>query len=179
MTDLVPLDNLITALRGATSGGKSGAFFITTENQHSAMITLSEGVITGLKFRSARGYDAAAALAKVEQLKYQTAAEPTELPGENEINTNAVLEILSTGDPARTAADSGRAAPGIDLEALRSRYIAAIGPIAGALFDEAVDELGDRLGSREGVDELIQKLAAQIDDEGEAESFLRDARTGL
>ena len=89
MSDPVPLDNLITALRSATEGGKSGAFFITTENQHSAMITLRSGMITGLKFRSARGYDAASALAKVDSLKYQTAAEPTELPGESDINTRS------------------------------------------------------------------------------------------
>lgn len=181
MSELVPLNNLTTALRTATSGGKSGAFFITTEDQHSAMITLSRGTITGMKFRSARGYDAAEALARVGNLKYQTAAEPTELPGETEINTRAVLEILTTGSAAGAGGegDSAATAPGVDLDALRSRYIAAIGPIAGALFDEAVDEVGDALGSPHGVEQLIQKLAAQIDDQNEADSFVRDARSGL
>jgi len=180
MSDLVPLSQLITALRSATEGGKSGAFFITTENQHSAMITLSGGTITGFKYRSARGYDAASALAKVAQLKFQSAADPTELPGEGELNTRAVLEILSTADEEIAAAAAARVGGAqIDLEALRTRYVAAIGPIAGALFDEAVNEMGEDLGTPEGVDKLIEKLADQIDDENEAASFLQDARAGL
>lgn len=179
MSEFVPLNNLITALRGATDGGKSGAFFITTEDQHSAMITLSNGTITGLKFRSARGYDAASALAEVARLRYQTAAEPTELPGETDINTRAVLEILATGSTDESPGAAEAQAPGVDLDALRSRYIAAIGPIAGALFDEAVEEVGDALGTPDGIEQLIQKLAAQIDDQNEADSFLRDARSGL
>ena len=172
MSDLVPLDNLITALRSATDSGKSGAFFITTENQHSAMITLKSGAVTGLKFRSARGYDAASALAKVARLKYQTAADPTELPGEAEVNTRAVLEILATGGSGEQEGGGEAAAPrDVDLDAIRSRYIAAIGPIAGALFDEAVTEMGDSIGSREGVDQLIRKRAVQNDDKAEAERF--------
>lgn len=178
MSDFVPLSTLVSALESATAAGKSGAFFITTDNQHSAMITLNGGTITGVKFRSARGYDAASALAQVEQLKFQSAAEPTDLPGEGSINTRAVLEILSTGDATAGETASSAAAAAFDLEALRTRYVSAIGPIAGALFDEAVAELGDDLNSAEGVDQLIRKLADQIDDEAEAASFLRDARSG-
>lgn len=177
MSNLVPLNNLVTALRAATSGKKSGAFFITTESQHSAMITLSEGNITGLKYRQARGYDAASALAQITQLKYQTAAEPTELPGESDLNTRAVLEILATGDPEAGAASLASAEASLDLDNLRQQYVSAIGPIGGALFDEVVDELGDKLGTSDGARQLVERLAEQIDDENEAKKF-RQAAAG-
>ena len=172
MSELVPLSNLVAALQAATGAGKSGAFFITTDQQHSAMVTLSGGTITGVKFRNTRGYDAATSLSKVGQLKYQSAAEPTELPGETPVNTSAVLEILTTGDSSAAASDS--AAPAIDVDAVRQRYISAIGPIGGALFDEAVEDLGDELSKPAGVRQLIERLVEQIDDEAEAASFRND-----
>jgi len=171
MSNLVPLNNLVTALRAATSGKKSGAFFITTESQHSAMITLSEGAITGLKYRQARGYDAASALAQIAQLKYQTAAEPTELPGESDLNTRAILEILATGSAESGAVAAASSESSVDLDALREQYVSAIGPIGGALFDEVVDDLGDQLGTPDGARKLIEQLAEQIDDEAEAKKF--------
>lgn len=175
MSNLVPLNNLVTALRAATSGKKSGAFFITTESQHSAMITLSEGTITGLKYRQARGYDAASALAQITQLKYQTAAEPTELPGESDLNTRAILEILATGSAESGAAAAASSGSSIDLDTLREQYVSAIGPIGGALFDEVVDDLGDQLGTPDGARKLIEQLAEQIDDEAEAKRFRQAA----
>lgn len=172
MSEPVPLSNLVNALKAATDAGKSGAFFITTDQQHSAMVTLSGGTITGVKFRNTRGYDAATSLSKVGQLKYQSAAEPTELPGETALNTETVLEILRTGESS-AASDRG-AAPAIDLDAVRQRYISAIGPIGGALFDEAVEDLGTELGKPAGVRQLIERLVEQIDDESEAASFRSD-----
>ena len=174
MSDPVPLSNLVSALKSATEGGKSGAFFITTDQQHSAMVTLFKGTITGVKYRNIRGYNAASSLAAVAQLKYQSAAEPTELPGETALNTKAVLEILTTGDTSEST-EGGGPAPAIDLDDLRQRYISAIGPIGGALFDEAVDDLGDSIGTAEGVRQLVDKLAEHIDDDGEASSFRSDA----
>lgn len=175
MSDPVPLSNLVSALKSATEGGKSGAFFITTDQQHSAMVTLSRGTITGVKFRNTRGYDAASSLAGVAQLKYQSAAEPTELPGETALNTKAVLEILTTGETSESTEGGEASAPAVDLDSLRQRYISAIGPVGGALFDEAVDDLGSTIGTAAGVKQLVEKLVEQIDDEGEAASFRRDA----
>lgn len=172
MSEPVPLSNLVSALKAATDAGKSGAFFITTDQQHSAMVTLKGGSITGVKFRNTRGYDAATSLSKVVQLKYQSAAEPTELPGETAVNTSAVLEILSTGE-STTAVDEG-STPAIDFESVRQRYISAIGPIGGALFDEAVEDLGEELTKPVGVRQLVERLVEEIEDEAEAASFRND-----
>lgn len=178
MSDLVPLEDLVAALRSATESGKSGAFFITTEQQHSAMITLARGRITGMKYRQARGYDAAAALAGMAQLKYQTASEPTELPGEGDLDTRTILEILTTGNaPRATEPTPAQRAP-LDLDGLRERYVAAIGPVGAALFDELVEELGERIATAEGVGLLIERLTEQIDEEEEARRFRHDARAG-
>lgn len=178
MNDLVPLEELVAALRSATEHGKSGAFFITTEQQHSAMITLARGRITGMKYRQARGYDAAAALAGMAQLKYQAASEPTELPGEGDLNTRAILEILTTGEAQRAAEPTPAQRAPLDLDGLRERYVAAIGPVGAALFDELVEELGEQLATVEGAGLLIERLAEQIDEEEEAQRFRHDARVG-
>lgn len=176
MSDLVPLERLVADLQAAISGRRSGAFFVTTEDQHSAVITLSGGTITGLKYRQARGYDAASALARMTQLRYQSAAEPTALPGEGDLNTRAVLDILRSGDdPELRAAAVASAEATLDLGALREQYVSAIGPIGGALFDEAVDDLGAELGAPDGARKLIEELAAHIDDEAEARNFRRTA----
>lgn len=176
MNDLVPLKDLVAALASATENGKSGAFFVTTEHQHSAMITLARGRITGMKYRQARGYDAAAALAGMAQLKYKTASEPTELPGEGDLNTRAILEILASGGAEPVAVPESAARAAVDLDELRDRYVAAIGPIGGALFDEVVNELGDKVTAPEGVRLLIERLAEHIDEEDEATRFRQDTR---
>jgi len=175
MSDLVPLSDLITALRSATDSRKSGAFFVTTDSQHSAMITLTSGRITGMVYRHTRGYDAAAALARIRQLKYQSAAEPTELPGEGDLDTQIILRILSTGDIEPSSAGPTTAESSADLDDIRERYVAAIGPIGSALFDEAVEELGDELRTPEGTKLLVEHLAQHIDEEEEAERFRSDA----
>lgn len=178
MTDMILLGEFLTTLRSACESRLSAAFFITTENHHSAMITLSHGQITGLKYRFSRGYDAASAIAKVSGLRFRQAEGPTELPGEAALNTSAVLEILSEGAAsAPTGAGNGLVAGGVNLKALRTRYMEAIGPIGGMLFDETVVELGDSISTPEGLNELLNQLAAQIDDQAESRSFISDART--
>lgn len=184
MAEFVALPELLKALRSAVSASKSGAFFITSSDQHSAMLTLDKGRVTGVKYRNTRGYDAARAIAAVDQVRFQTGAEPTELPGESGLDTETVLAILegkaadagAASGAAPAGADSGEAGGSIDadLDAIRDRYIAAIGPIGGALFDEEYQAMGGGALSRAGYAELIEKLAAQIDDDAEANSFRGD-----
>ena len=78
-------------------------------------------------------------------------------------------DLVAGREPERLVA-----APAIDVDAVRQRYISAIGPIGGALFDEAVEEIGDELSKPAGARQLIEKLVEQIDDEAEAASFRND-----
>lgn len=186
MAEFVALPELTKALHAAVNGSKSGAFFITSPEQHSAMITLDKGHITGVKYRNTRGYDAAKAIAALDRVRFQTGAEPTELPGQVELDTRTVLATLgsSSSESEATASAAGDDSPtaGIgaatdeDLSALRERYIAAIGPIGGALFDEEYEAMGGNALSRADYASLVEKLAEQIDDEGEARRFRKDAR---
>lgn len=187
MAEFVALPELTKALHAAVNGNKSGAFFITSPEQHSAMITLDKGHITGVKYRNTRGYDAAKAIAALDRVRFQTGAEPTELPGQVELDTRTVLATLGSSgrDSEATASPAGDDTPetaGIgdatdeDLSALRERYIAAIGPIGGALFDEEYEAMGGNALSRADYASLVEKLAEQIDDEGEARRFRKDAR---
>jgi len=48
MADFVTLNEFTQALQSAVDRGRSGAFFLTSPDQHSAMITLSAGRITGV-----------------------------------------------------------------------------------------------------------------------------------
>ncbi len=174
MSELVPLNELVTALKSATEEGKSGAFFITTDKQQSAMVTMDGGTITGVKFRSANGYDAAHALAQVEQLKYQSAAEPTELTGPSDIETARVLEILASGAGAGTA-DEAAAARAVDLDHVRQRYIDACSAAAAAAFDQAVADAGDAVETADGYAQLVQRIVERIDDVEQAAMFRREA----
>lgn len=176
MAEQVPVGELSKAVQQAVSAGKSCAFFITSADQHSAMITLEKGAISGLKYRNTRGYDAASAIAGLGTVRFQVAAEPTALPGEGDLNTRAVIEILSSGGSDATPPAAGVPA-GVagDLDALRDSYIGAIGPIGAALFEEAVEKLGSEVSTAEGYQQLVEELAANIDDENEAARFRQGA----
>lgn len=173
MSDLVPLSELVTTLKSATEGGKSGAFFITTDKQQSAMVTMDGGRITGVKFRSANGYDAANALAQVGQLKYQSAAEPTELSGPSDIETTTVLEILESGTGAGAVEEV--TAPVIDLDSLRERYVEACSAAAAVAFDQTIADAGEAARTADGYGQLVQRLADRIGDAQQAASFRREA----
>jgi len=184
MADFVPLNDFIDAVRSAVDRRRSGAFFLTSPEQHSAMLTLDGGRITGVKYRNTRGYEAAEHIAGFSQVRFQTSADLTELPGQPSLDTSAVLAILADGGKGgkegrtvTTAAPQGVSQE--QLDALRSRYIRAIGPIGGAIFDE---ELGvedtDALDNK-ALSELIDRLAEQIDDAAERGRFREDAQTQL
>jgi len=179
MADFVTLNEFTQALQSAVDRGRSGAFFLTSPDQHSAMITLSAGRITGVKYRNMRGYDAASAIAQFGQVRFQTSPDLTELPGQPSLDTASVLAQLSGNEMQQ--ANTGTAAPvpqgmsAEQLDALRNRYIQAIGPIGGAIFDEETATLDDGALNSQGLSELIDRLAEQIDDENERESFRRDA----
>lgn len=138
------------------------------------MVTMDGGTITGVRFRSANGYDAANALAQVEQLKYQSAAEPTKLNGPSDIETARVLEILASGAGVDTA-DEAHAAPAVDLDHLRQRYIDACSAAAAAAFDQAVVDAGEVAQTADGYAQLVQCIAERIDDVEQAAMFRRDA----
>jgi len=190
MAEFVPLEQLVHALREGARSNWSGAFFITSPDQHSALITMHAGQITAVKFRTIKGNEAAETIAQFDRVRFQSGQGPTELPGSHGVDTRTVLEILAGGvaspqegqerPPAQpTREDAGAAAdtPGERaLEQLRERYIGAIGPVGGALFDEAIEAMGDSVYERAGYARLVEQLAGQIDDEAEARRFREDAR---
>lgn len=173
MSEFVSLSDLVTALESATEGGQSGAFFITTDKQQSAMVTMDGGRITGIKFRSASGYDAAHALAQVEQLRYQSAAEPTELSGPSDIDTASVLEILASGLGATPGEST--TAPAVDLDSLRRHYVEACSTAAANAFEQAIADAGDTALTADGYGQLVQRLAERIGDTEQAAAFRREA----
>ena len=186
MADFVALSELVDALRNASVNRKSGAFFITSREQHSAMVTLAQGRVTGVKYRNKRGAEAAEAIAGLEAVRFQTSSDLTELPGQSDLNTDQILDLLAGEAGGGTSAQSGSAASGSEasggdepinddrLESIRERYISAIGPIGGAIFDEERDSLGDRVHTDAGLNELVDQLAAQIDAEADANSVRSD-----
>lgn len=92
------------------------------------------------------------------------------------------LEIkdVAESEAAGEAPDTkNAAATTLDLGQLRERYIASVGPIGGALFDETVESLGDELGTSAGNRKLVERLADHIDEEDEAFRFRHDAGIGL
>lgn len=184
MADFVTLNEFTEALRSAVDGGRSGAFFLTSPDQHSAMVTLSNGRITGVKYRNMRGYEAAEAIAGFSQVRFQTSPDLTELPGQPSLDTGSILATLR-GD-ATQSADTESAPATVapqsmsseQFDALRNRYIQAIGPIGGAIFDDEAAGLDGQAPSGQELSQFIDRLAEQIDDDNERESFRRDATAG-
>lgn len=88
-----------------------------------------------------------------------------------------VLDITEVSE--HSGQTSGTGDTPLDLVDLRARYISAIGPIGGALFDEAVDALGDACGTPEGNRQLVKELARQIDEDDEAIRFRQYAGLGI
>jgi len=92
------------------------------------------------------------------------------------------LEIVEVAESkaGRDRPEPSSAAPtSLDLDGLRTRYITAVGPIGGTLFDEALESVGDELGTPQGNRKLVERLAEQIDEEDEAFRFRQFAGLGL
>lgn len=91
------------------------------------------------------------------------------------------IEDITESEAAGKAPDNTVAAAdaALDLDQLRTRYIDAVGPIGGTLFDEAVETVGDALGTPEGNRKLVERLADQIDEEDEAFRFRQFAGFGI
>ena len=173
MSDYVALDDLLNDLIAAVRAGESGAFFITTDNQHSAMVTVAEGALTGIQYRQQRGHAAAEALSQVQRLKYRAADAPTRIPGTESIDTETALAILSGSVDRGVPAAGAEASEALD--ALRQRYIAVVGPIGGALFDETLETLSEPASTPPGMQELVSRLSQDIDDAQEAARFRRES----
>lgn len=249
MAETKKLDEFVTALRSMIENRESGAFFITTPERHSAILTVKEGSISGLKYRQKKDYEAASALADKEGLNFRKASTPTELPGSSAVDTRSVLAVFSGKNSESTLETAQESAPGgtvsktqriardvggaqpeepnppeeaahqektpdrakaepprniaeppaarerpglapaagpqpgrepgreqdVDLEAVRARFISAVGPIGSMLFDEVVEHMGKKKArSPEGVSVLVSELASEISDKMESKRFQED-----
>lgn len=63
----------------------------------------------------------------------------------------------------------------VSLDDLRTRYISAVGPIGGALFDEALEGLADEHDTSKGRRQLVERLVEYIDDQDEIIRFYQYA----
>lgn len=101
-----------------------------------------------------------------------------ELEFKTDVNTvRSLAEGLGYQIVDITEVDStahGTQVPGVspvNLDDLRTRYISAVGPIGGALFDEALEGLTDEHDTPKGRRQLVERLAGHIDDQDEVIRF--------
>lgn len=81
-----------------------------------------------------------------------------------------ISEVESAVQSTRTRGGSP-----VSLDDLRTRYISAVGPIGGALFDEALEGLGDGHDTPGGRRQLVERLVGHIDDQDEIIRFYQYA----
>lgn len=84
-----------------------------------------------------------------------------------------IVDISEAGSAAQNTGTHGDTLA--TLDDLRTRYISAIGPIGGALFDEALEGLTDEHDTSRGRRQLVERLVEHIDDQDEVIRFYQYA----
>ena len=105
MAEAVSLGGFADALEQGCREGRTGTFYLVTERNHAATVTLRAGRVVGLRYRIARHLAALGELAKVQALTYRFEANAPTEPDALELPDNgailAQLRAASATGPGR------------------------------------------------------------------------------
>lgn len=174
---------LFSTLSNFVSTGRSGTFFISTNNNHVITFALDSGRIAAIFHGGKRGRKAIPLVSKIAGGTWRfdevmLPIQPQDLPSTAEIlqelsleAVNLPLESINDAMPltARTVSDDALCELVENLEKLFARYL---GPFGKILFDEAIETMGESAcKNREKAMDLVRHLANEVDDPVEAKSF--------
>jgi len=172
------LNELVTEAR-------TGTLYIKSDDAHAGMISLRNGEVVGILYRSRFG---APAVELIRQVTGGTCRFDANAPGVEAGACPPTLEILHALAPPGQSAVNGsaeatrrmgdKAALQGFLNDLSGHLQSHIGPIAAMVLEGAVQEMG-QLRRIDQAKSLITKLMGEIDDDGDASSFLSDALDSL
>ncbi len=166
---------------------RTGTLYIRSDDKHAGVISLREGEIVGILYRSELGAPAVELIQQISggTCRFDTSA-PAAVEGAECPPTAVILDALAQpGQPtgkglaeaaARHVGDKANLQKFLsDLSGHLKTYI---GPIAPVVVKDAVAEMGqlDRIDQAES---LISRLMGEIDDQHDASSFLSAALDSL
>lgn len=164
---------------------RSGTLYVKSDDAHAGMISLREGEIINILYRSELG---APAVELIRQAGGGTCRFDASAPGVKSGECPPTAEILRALAPTgqgtvNRSADAPRHVGGEAtlqgfLSDLSGHLQSYIGPIASMVVKDAVAEMG-QLERIDRAESLISRLMEEIDDQGDAASFLSAARESL
>jgi hypothetical protein len=188
MSAIKPFSDVVFDLTQHCRDKKTGVFFITTDCNRSAYLTLKQGNIESVNYMNKRGADALERLRSVKggTCKFSPGTEnalfrPQSLPGTEEILTD-LTEPMSSDEATYNEKVYSQTTPSEithnpKLTSVPQRYdydlidllVEFIGPMASVVYDEVRENTTN-------VKILIKKLAAEIPDDYQQSEFMERAR---
>jgi len=165
--------------------GRSGTLYIKSDDAHAGMISLREGEITSILYRSRFGAPAVELIRQVRGGTCRFDSSATSVTAGKCPPTQEILRALAppgqntvNGSAEATRRVGDKAALQGFLEDLSGHLQSHIGPIAAMVVEGVVQEMG-RFERIDQAESLISRLMGEIDDEGDASSFFSAAQDAL
>jgi hypothetical protein len=186
------IDQIVAELRELRSRQVSGMYYVVSDDNRQARISLVKGEIVSVAYRGVEGPQALARLASIRALRTRFSADGLARNGDSAATTlpptEALLRALLHGgalpaaaaraadNPAAPASSGGgrkvaELSPG-EQQWIRNTLTDYLGPIAGLVYDENRDP-------RMLVDVMVERLAQEIPSGQSRAAFLVAVRRGL
>ena len=187
MGEFAHYGELVSVLKQSVKDRTTGTLFIRTDNNRSVMVGLDRGEIVMLACGVKRGLDAVPEIRAIRGGSYRLTSSAIDIGASALPPTADLLRMLEGTQPAAPPSPGGapRAAeggaesdarPAVDL--LRKIFSEFIGPIGIMVFEGVLKRLGAPRGAEE-IERLIEALAGELGDPGEASRFKQTARARL
>lgn len=179
MSAIKPFSDVISDLTQCCQDKRTGVFFITTDANRSAYLTLKRGEIETVNYTNKRGIDAIEQLSSVEAgaCKFSPSTDsasfrPQSLPATADILAQLAGESSNDGAAPGEMANTPQTAPKSVLaqtdDDLLQLLVEFMGPMASVVYDEVREKTAN-------IKILIKKLAAEIPDDYQRSEFTKRA----
>ena len=180
MAAIKPFSDVVSELAQCCRDKRDGVFFITTESNRSAYLTLKQGSIESIHYMNKRGADALDLLRSVKAgtCRFSEGAENAMFRAQPLPKTEVILAVLadnvsddqtpkSEAAPTANPVPAQNSLPG-DNDELLQLLIEFMGPMASVVYDDAKE-------TTPNAKLLIKKLAMEIPDNYQQSEFIERA----
>ena len=178
MSAIKPFSDVVADLAECCRDKKNGVFFITTESNRSAYLTLKDGDIESIHYMNKRGADALEQLRTVRAgtCRFSAGTENALFGSQSLPETEIILTELATTPSDSSTTDSemphtANSAPSVDDysdDDLLELLVEFMGPMASVVYSDAKE-------NTRNTKVLIKKLATEIPDNHQQNEFMERA----
>ena len=177
--ETVTFAEIVSQLKSICNGKKTGTMFITSQLNRSAQIMVENGSIVYLYYFNKRGHDALMLLPEIQSGRYRFQEGSIPSMRTPSLVTDDVLRYLSAASGELEEASNSpvevsnrteqKSAVMVSLSDEQKRILEEglaiyIGPMASFICEDHLEKAGDVVSA-------IERLAAEIPEEGQAKSF--------